>query len=75
MTPDSPQWIRVVVGRLHPLGFRVNAAQGLAVVADEILGSTFSWNLVFNKGADFFVAERVCKTGQKLLLNNLKRHS
>lgn len=64
MTAHSPQWVGVVVGRLHALAFRVDATQGFAVVLQEVFGAVLPWNLVLHEGADLLVAVAVCRDGE-----------
>lgn len=59
MAADSPQRVRVIVGRLHTLTFWVDPTQCFAVVLQEAFGATLSRYLVLHKGANLFVAVAV----------------
>lgn len=49
----------VIVGGVHSLAFGVDAAQGFAVIHQELEWPDFAGNLILHKGADLFVGEIV----------------
>lgn len=61
MAANGPQWVRVIVGGLHTLAFRIDPAQCFAVVQQEVFGAALSRYLVFHKGSYLFVAVAVFK--------------
>lgn len=59
MTASCPQWVGVIVRRLHTLTLWVDPTQSLAVVLQEVFGAALSRCLVLHKGADLLVAVAV----------------
>lgn len=55
VTATHPQWIRVIVGGVHPLAFRIDAAQSLAVIQHELSQVDSGGCLILYEGAHLFV--------------------
>lgn len=73
MAANGPQWVRVIVGGLHTLAFRIDPAQSFAVVQQEFFGAALSRHLVFHKGSDLFVAVAVFKDTEREFIKRPRR--
>lgn len=59
MAASGPEWVGVVVGRLHALAFRVDSTERLMVVEQKVSGATLSGCFVLDKRANLFVGVAV----------------